>query len=55
MVKRNLRERLGDWTIDRIASLDKDGDLPAWVEEIGDHIDQDAAAKRQQDGLGDQR
>jgi hypothetical protein len=54
MVKRNLRERLVDWTIDRIASLDREGDLPAWVEEIGDHIERDAMHKRLADGAGDE-
>ncbi|HEY1394980.1 hypothetical protein [Roseateles sp.] len=54
MVKRNLRDRLVDWTIDRIASLDRDGDLPAWVDELGDYIERDAMHKRLSDGEGDQ-
>jgi hypothetical protein len=54
MVKRNLRERLTDWTIDRIASLDREGDLPAWADSIADHIERDAMHKRLADGAGDE-
>jgi hypothetical protein len=51
---RNLRDRLADWTIDRIARLDDDNELPAWAEELADFIDRDAAHQRLADGAGDE-